>query len=124
MIKTDKAVIEINNMEFYAFHGCYTEEKIVGNRFVVDFSYVCDVTKAVESDYINDTISYLEVYQLIEKEIMIGSNLLENVAHRALTCVVNNFVNISKATIKISKMTPPLGGDIKSVSLILNYIRD
>lgn len=115
--------IEINNMEFYAFHGCYREEKIVGNKFIVDFSYRCDVECATKSDSINDTISYLDVYEIIKEEIMKGSNLLEHVAQRALDAVVYKYVDILSATIRISKMTPPLGGDIERVSVKLTYTK-
>lgn len=118
------ALVEISNMEFHAFHGCYKEEKIVGNKFIVDFEYMCDVERATLSDSINDTISYLEVYELIKEQIMINSDILENVADRALNSVVVKFTKIEKAKIKISKMTPPLGGYVERVSVSLTYTKD
>lgn len=117
------ALIEINNMEFFAFHGCYNEEKIVGNKFIVDFQYECDVEYAAEHDSIEDTISYLDVYQLIKHEVMIEADILENVADRALNSVVSKFKGIERAKIKISKLTPPLGGYVERVSVSLSYVK-
>ena len=28
-------IIEIEGMEFFAFHGCYETERVVGNKFMV-----------------------------------------------------------------------------------------
>lgn len=118
------ALIEITNMEFHAFHGCYKEEKIVGNKFVVDFEYECDVEYAAKHDSIQDTISYLDVYQIIKEQIMIKSDILENVAERALDSVVSKYDKIETAKIKISKMTPPLGGYVDRVSVTLKFVRN
>ncbi len=35
-------------MEFYAFHGHYEEEQIVGNRFLVDLEMETDMEKAAQ----------------------------------------------------------------------------
>lgn len=115
--------IELENMEFYAFHGCYREEKIVGNRFLVDLTLDSDCSKASKTDDINDALSYLTAYQLVEKEVMINANLLENVADRILTALFENFEQLDYAKVKVSKINPPLGGRVEKVSLILERNR-
>ena len=37
-------LIQIENMEFYAFHGHYREEQIVGNKFLVELSIDSDMS--------------------------------------------------------------------------------
>ena len=115
--------IELENMEFYAFHGCYREEKIVGNLFLVDLVMDTDCAKAAETDDINDALSYLTAYQLVEKEVMQNANLLENVAKRILDSLFENFAQLNYAKVKVSKMNPPLGGRIEKVSLVLERKR-
>lgn len=115
--------IELENMEFYAFHGCYREEKIVGNRFLVDLILDADCSKSAKSDDINDALNYLTAYQLVEKEIMINANLLENVADRILTTLFEGFSQLKYAKVKVSKMNPPLGGKVEKVSLTLDKSR-
>lgn len=115
--------IELENMEFYAFHGCYREEKIVGNQFLVDLIMDTDCSKAAETDDINDALSYLTAYQLVEQEVMKNANLLENVAKRILDTLFENFTQLDYAKVKVSKMNPPLGGKIEKVSLIIERKR-
>ena len=76
------SVIRIENMDFYAFHGCFAEEQKIGTHFRVDVALTTDTTKAQKSDDINHTVNYLEVYQVVKREMMIPSHLLEHVADR------------------------------------------
>ena len=50
--------IVIEEMEFYAFHGHYQEEQIVGNRFLVDLEMDADLTAAAGSDSLSDAVNY------------------------------------------------------------------
>ena len=52
-------IIELENMEFHACHGCYPLEQVVGNRFLVDVKIEADLSKAAASDNVADTINYL-----------------------------------------------------------------
>ena len=63
------AEIHINSMAFFAHHGRFEEEKKIGTNFVVDCEFETDTTLAEESDDINDTVNYLDVYHLIKKEM-------------------------------------------------------
>lgn len=111
--------IEIEGMEFYAFHGHYDVEQVVGNRFTVDLTLDLDINKASETDNLEDTINYQEVYQIIKEEMEINSRLLEHIAGRIMNRLHLCFDNLSKIRIKISKLNPPLGGQINKVSVIL-----
>ena len=112
-----KGIIEIENMEFYAFHGCYREEAIVGNKFLVDLMFETDIEKATISDDVFDTVSYLDVYEEIKKQMMVRSNILENVTQRVIDALKCRFPQIISGKIKISKCNPPLGGNIEKVSV-------
>ena len=116
--------IVIEEMEFYAFHGHYAEEQIVGNRFLVDLELECDLEPAAESDQLEDAVNYQHAYQLIKKEMrQKKSNLLENIAKRILDALFSEMEGIQKATIRVRKMHPPMGGPIRSVgvSMSRNY---
>jgi dihydroneopterin aldolase len=111
------ALIELEEMEFRAHHGCFKEERIVGNSFTVNFSFDVDTIKAEATDNLDDTINYQTVYGLIKEEMSKPSHLLENVASRILDKICNQFPQIKKVVIKISKMNPAMGGKIKCVSV-------
>lgn len=116
--------IIIEEMEFYAFHGHYREEQIVGNRFLVDLEIETDMAKPAESDRLEDAINYQVAYKLIKEEMrQKKSKLLENIAKRILDSLFQNIPEIDKATVRIRKMNPPMGGRIGSVSVTLTRER-
>ena len=112
-------IIEIEGMEFYAYHGHFAEEQIVGNRFIVHVTLVTDCEKAAKSDDLNDALNYQTIYLAVKEEMQIKSRLLENVAGRILDRLYSGFNGIEKAKVKISKLNPPMGGQIERVSVTL-----
>ena len=110
--------IVIEEMEFYAFHGHYQEEQIVGNRFLVDLELESDLDAPAASDNLSDAVNYQRVYQIIKNEMRrTKSNLLENIGKRILDALEEEMNGIEKATISIRKLNPPMGGPIKSVGV-------
>lgn len=107
-------------MEFYAYHGCYEAERVIGSRFVVNLEIVTDLEKSALSDNIDDTLNYQTAWELVKEQMDLKSNLLENVAGRIIAALYEKFSFISKATVKVSKMNPPMGGQIEKVSVKLS----
>lgn len=99
-------------MEFYAYHGVLEQERIVGNTFLVDVRLQVDISSAIESDQVEDTISYAEVYELVKEEMHIPSNLLEHVAGRIVSQLKHRFPQIKGIRVAVSKPTPPIEGQI------------
>jgi len=112
-------LIQIENMEFYAFHGHFREEQIVGNRFIVDLTIETDMAVPSKSDNLKDAVNYQKAYQIIKTEMEKKSYLLENIAGRILDALYSQMTGIVKARIKVSKMNPPMGGKIGSVSVVI-----
>lgn len=117
------SVISIEGMEFYAYHGCFAEEQLIGTWFVVDLFLDVDTVEAEKSDNLHHTVNYLEVYQVVKREMEINSKLLEHVGRRILDAVGSSFFLVRHARVKVRKMNPPLGGKMDFVSLTLesNY---
>ncbi len=113
------STISIEQMEFYAYHGCFQEEQIIGTRFLVDLYLETDTKKAEKTDELADTVNYQEVYLLVKTEMEIKSKLLEHVGKRILDAIIKNFPEVGFAKLKISKMNPPLGGKMQNVSLTM-----
>lgn len=113
-------LIEIEGMQFYAFHGHYESEQKVGNEFRIDLKIETDCNRAAISDNLKDALNYQATYEIVKKEMIEPSHLLENVAKRILDSLYSNFTSIIKAEIKISKMNPPMGGEIEKVSVTLS----
>jgi len=112
-------VIEIEGMKFYAYHGHFEAEKVVGNWFEVNIRIETDSGKAAESDKLEDALNYQTVYERIKMTMQQKSALLENVAKRILDELYDQFPSIQKIRVKISKLNPPMGGEIEKVSVTL-----
>ncbi len=112
-------LIQFENMEFYAYHGHYKEEQIVGNKFLVSLSLETDLTKAAKTDNLQDTLNYHKAYMVVKEEMNKKSYLLENIASRILDALYKSFSGIISATVKISKINPPIGGKVDCVSITL-----
>jgi 7,8-dihydroneopterin aldolase/epimerase/oxygenase len=112
--------ILLEGMEFFAYHGCFKEEQLIGTRFIVDVEVDFDTTASEQSDHLNDTVNYQDVYRIVKKEMEIRPTLLEHVARKILSSLKKNFPVSGKTIVKISKMNPPLGGKVSQVSCVLS----
>jgi 7,8-dihydroneopterin aldolase/epimerase/oxygenase len=110
--------IFITGMEFFAFHGHYDEEKVAGNKFLVDLTLWSDTSSAEKTDNLDDALNYQIAYALVKEVITTTkSNLLENIAANILKALFIEFKNLPKAEITIKKVSPPMGGQIASVGV-------
>ena len=112
-------LILIENMEFYSFHGHFREERIVGNKFLVDLTIETDMKVPAESDNLKDAVNYQHVYEIVKQQMEMKSHLLEHIAGRILDAIYADIEGIKKVTVKVSKLNPPMGGKIGSVSVVL-----
>ncbi|MCX6232285.1 MAG: dihydroneopterin aldolase [Bacteroidetes bacterium] len=113
------SLIKLEGMEFFAYHGCFKEEQVIGTKFKVDLTIEANVDEAAIHDDLHLTINYLSVYQMVKKQMKIKSKLLENVGKRILDELYLQFPGIIRAEVKVSKLNPPLGGKLNCVSLTL-----
>ncbi len=115
-----KVLIELENMEFKAYHGCYDLEKKVGNRFRVDVAIETEAGEAAQTDDLRKSVNYLTVYEIVRGQMEITSNILEHVALRIADAIREQFPATDRVTVKVSKLAPPLGGKIERVSVTLS----
>lgn len=111
--------ITIENMQFYAHHGCFEQEQRVGTHFTVTLTFTYAAQAAIESDDIQDAISYLDVYQVVKKEMEQPSHLIEHVAYRIKQAVFAAYPAMQSVHVKLCKLNPPLGGQVQQVSVEL-----
>lgn len=103
-------IIELEGMEFKAYHGCLEHEKVRGNLFTVDFHGELDLSAAASSDNLCDTLDYGEIYETVAEEMSIPSELLENVAGRIVRAIEKKYPQISSFSVRVSKRRPPVDG--------------
>jgi len=117
---TTIGAIEIEGMEFFAYHGCYREEQIIGTNFLVDLRIETDMSKSLASDNIEDAVNYQIAYEIVSQEMQKPSKLIEHVANRILIQLHEKLNGILKATVKVAKLNPQIGGKISKVQVTLS----
>lgn len=109
--------IKLTNIRAYSFHGCLTEEGKIGSDYRVDLSVKADLKKSGKSDNLKDTVDYVHLNTIVKEEMAIPSKLLEQVSIRILNRVLGELEMVQKVSVKVSKLNPPLGGDVEMVSV-------
>ena len=117
-----ESYIFLSGVRFYAFHGVMAQETKVGGEFLVDLRVGYPIADAMQSDDVNDTLNYAELYELVKREMEIPSKLLEHVAGRIVKAIGEQFPKVSSIHLKITKKNPPMGADCDGagVELIIN----
>jgi dihydroneopterin aldolase len=115
--------ILLDNVRVYTNHGCLNEEELIGSEYRVDLEVTTDLTKSSQTDDLNDTVDYVFLNKVIKEEMAIRSKLLEQVAQRILNRVFQEESMVQVATISVSKINPPLGGDVEKVTIQMTQKR-
>ena len=116
--------IYLKNVRCFCFHGCLKEESIIGSEYLVNLWAKGALGKASLTDKIDDAIDYVFLNKVIVEEMSIPSKLLETVAERILNRALNEDNRIQKITISVSKICPPINGDVESVAVKLSKKRE
>ncbi|MDP5230711.1 MAG: dihydroneopterin aldolase [Cellulophaga sp.] len=115
--------IKVTNIRVYAYHGCLKEESTIGSDYRVDVEVVADLSKASISDDLNDTVDYVLINHIVKEEMAIKAKLLEHVAKRILDRILVSCATVSVADVTVSKINPPINGDVEMVSINLQLTR-
>lgn len=116
--------ITLSGLRFHAYHGVMAQERQTGGDFLVDLQVMCDLEKAVHSDDLADTLNYGTLYNLVHREMMQPSQLLEHVAGRIAQRVFDGFPQVENVVITVTKVNPPMGADLKGASVTLFFGRE
>jgi len=110
-------VIKVENIRVFAHHGCLSEETKIGSDYRVDLKIKADLQPSALSDKLSETVDYVLLNKIIKEEMKQPSYLLETVAKRILNRIFEEDQLVTKATVSVSKLNPPIGGDVEKVTI-------
>lgn len=113
--------IVLKNMTFYGYHGDIEAENTLGQRFYVDVALSLDLTKAGQSDNLEDTISYAHVYSLVA-EVMSGApcKLLERLGTLVCEKIWDTCHDVVGLSVTIRKPSAPVPGILDYAEVTIN----
>ncbi|MGM8215689.1 dihydroneopterin aldolase [Bacillaceae bacterium W0354] len=110
--------ILLNGLMFYGYHGLYPEENKLGQRFIVDLKLMCDLKKAGQTDEMNDSIHYGQVYEIVQRVVEgEAKNLLEAVVEEIAKQLFMSFNLLEAVEVKVTKPGPPIPGYYDTVAV-------
>ena len=116
--------IKLKNIRTFSYHGCLEEESKIGSEYSVDLEIKTDLRKSAVSDLLHDTVDYVLLNSIVVEEMAIKSKLLEHVAHRIIVRVFDEIPAVSRIVLSVSKLNPPIGGDVEAVTITMEEYRN
>ena len=116
-------IIKVENIRVNAFHGCLKEETKIGGEYRVDLTVKANLDTSSKSDALSDTVDYVLLNKIVKEEMAIPTKLLETVAKRILNRVFLESRLVTKAMVSVSKLNPPIGGDVEAVTVKMSEKR-
>ncbi|MFK2819062.1 dihydroneopterin aldolase [Flavobacteriaceae sp. LMIT009] len=110
-------IIKVENIRVFAHHGCLKEETKIGSDYRVDLEVKVNLKSSATTDSLNDTVDYVLLNKIVIEEMAIPSKLLETVAKRVLDRIFMESASVRKASVSVSKLNPPIGGDVEMVTI-------
>lgn len=113
-----KDEIRIDNLEVYAYHGVYPEEKEKGQTFYVNASLYLNARPAGQADDLQLSVNYGEVCHYITRWMQENTcNLIEAVTEKLAQALLLKYELIEELELEVRKPQAPIGLPFASVSV-------
>ena len=109
--------IKVKNIRVYAYHGCLIEEGKIGSDYRIDLSVKANLKISSKTDELADTVDYVHLNKIVKEEMSIRTKLLETVAAKILDRIFLEIPMAVNAKVNISKLNPPIGGNVEMVTI-------
>jgi len=114
----------LRRVRFYARHGVMPQERTVGGWFTVTVAVGYDLSRAMDSDDVADTLNYARLYELVSREMAVPSQLLEHVAGRIVRAISEEWPQATSVDLWLDKVNPPMGADSEGAGVEIHLIND
>ena len=111
--------IVLSNIRTYSFHGCMDEEEKIGAEFRTDVKVKTNMIQAAQTDNLQYGLDYTRLNEIVIAQMKKRAKLMETVALRIIDCILDEFEIAENVEVKITKLNPPVGGNIEAVSVIM-----
>jgi len=113
--------VALQGVEFFAYHGFYPEEQLIGTRFLIDIEVSFVQLANLSEDNISHTVNYETLYAIVSQEMLEPKKLLETVGQNIIDRIKAAFDFIKRAEVTIKKLNPPFKGPIANSAVTISY---
>ncbi|NME68364.1 dihydroneopterin aldolase [Flammeovirga aprica] len=117
-----KHTIALEGLEFFAYHGFFEEEQKIGNKYGVDLFVDTNFDDAAQTDNLEGTINYMDLYEIVKEVMNVSSKLLEHLGQKIVDEIYKKWPKSAlQVRVKIKKFNPPIGGICHASSISITH---
>lgn len=117
--------IWLKGLELFAYHGVNPEEKENGQVFILDLALTADLSRARESDDLNDTVNYAAVRKTVERAFTERSyDLIERAGDEVCRAVLREHPKVAKVRLLLKKPHAPMNAVFEYAGVELSLARE
>ncbi|WP_299290911.1 dihydroneopterin aldolase [uncultured Mucilaginibacter sp.] len=114
--------VALHQIKFFAYHGFYPEEQILGNNYLLDVEV--EFLNKVVGDEIANTVNYEKLHTIVSEEMQQPRKLLETLVQEIIEKIKAEFPFLEKIKVGIKKLNPPLPGEVKYSLVEITWIKE
>lgn len=113
--------VSLKGAEFFAYHGYYPEEQLLGTKFIVDIDVSFQSAGDAGSDDLSNTVNYEHLYNICCHEMKTPRKLIETVGNDIIEKVKAKYDFAEEIILVVKKKYPPFKGIIDHSAITLRY---
>lgn len=113
----------LSGLKFNSFIGHFDEEKFIGTNFEIDLKIKADLLNAAKTDYLSDTLNYVEIYNDIKLIMQKKVNLIENISFLITDMLFSKYSSIEHIYLTVKKIGTQIGGKFNYVATEFDFSR-
>lgn len=114
----------MRGLRFHAYHGVVPQERVVGNDYEVSVRMQVDVSQAMVTDDVDQTVNYAEAFSIIKEQMKQPRNLVESVAYGIGESLLRRWPQVTDVWVEVEKLNPPMGADCHGAGVEIHLIND
>lgn len=116
--------IILSDLGFYGYHGLFSEEKSLGQRFFIDLQCGVDLSGPAQTDAIGSTVSYAAIYDTVKTAFETRRmHLIEAVAQNIVDALFAAFGDIDWVIVRVRKPEAPIAMVRGEAAIELHRVR-
>ena len=110
------ALISVEGIRIFAYHGHLPEEKKLGGHFIVNVWVTADTSEVEKTDDLNDTVDYVKIIAIVKDKMAIRADMIEVPAKRIVDAILP-LEKVQKVKVEVEKIQPPIDTTFDKISV-------
>lgn len=100
--------LHITGLRIYGFTGFFPEERALGQWYELDLTTWLDLSKAGESDRLEDTYDYRDAIRQVQEHVKLKEYLLIERLAEAIAQILLSDQKVEQVRVRLTKVSPPI----------------